>query len=116
MTYAYTKGSNVTTDTFFASLGAYMSHFNTFADAGAHGYFIVVSIGPGQYLFIMMPMWGPNMTKPQGMPTRLEESARGDAVTRASGCMSGCVAGVYRLGSQKPSQRAIRFRLADRLP
>ncbi|KAK4121682.1 hypothetical protein N657DRAFT_657710 [Parathielavia appendiculata] len=65
MTYAYTTGPNVTADTFFASLGAYMSYFNAFTNAGAHGYFLVVSIGPGQYLFSMMPMWGPNMTKPQ---------------------------------------------------
>ncbi|KAL2189410.1 hypothetical protein L209DRAFT_749175 [Thermothelomyces heterothallicus CBS 203.75] len=65
MTYFYTTSPNVTTDTFFASLGVYMSHFDRITAAGAYGYFIVVSIGPDQYLFSMMPLWGANMTKPQ---------------------------------------------------
>jgi hypothetical protein len=63
--YAYTTGPNVTTETFFASLGVYMSYFDTFTAAGAYGYFLVTAIGPDQYLFSMNPMWGNNMTKPQ---------------------------------------------------
>jgi hypothetical protein len=65
MTYAYTTGPNVTVDTFFAALGAYMSYFDSFTAAGAYGYFLVTAISPDQYLFNMMPMWGGNMTKPQ---------------------------------------------------
>ncbi|KAK4160453.1 bifunctional solanapyrone synthase [Cladorrhinum sp. PSN259] len=65
LTFAFTTGPNVTTDTFFAGFKAYMKYFDTFTAAGAYGYFLVVSIGPGQYLFSMMPMWGGNMTQPQ---------------------------------------------------
>lgn len=65
MTYTYTTGPNVTTEAFFAALGAYMSYFDTFTSAGAYGYFLATSTGPDEYLFQMMPMWGNNMTKPQ---------------------------------------------------
>ncbi|KAL2139718.1 hypothetical protein VTI28DRAFT_4756 [Corynascus sepedonium] len=65
LTYAYTTSPNVTTETFFESLGVYMSYFDRITSAGAYGYFLVTSIGPDQYLFSMMPLWGANMTKPQ---------------------------------------------------
>ncbi|KAK4158070.1 bifunctional solanapyrone synthase [Chaetomidium leptoderma] len=65
MTFMFTTGADVTADTFFAGLGAYMSHFDAFTAAGAYGYFLVVGTGPGEFLFNMMPMWGNNMTKPQ---------------------------------------------------
>jgi hypothetical protein len=65
LTFTFTTGPNVTADIFFAGLGAYMSYFDTFTAAGAYGYFLVISTGPGQYLFNMMPMWGSNMTQPQ---------------------------------------------------
>jgi hypothetical protein len=64
MTFAFTTGPNITADTFFAGLGAYMRYFDTFTSAGAYGYFLVVSFAPGQYLFQFMPMWANNMTKP----------------------------------------------------
>jgi hypothetical protein len=65
MTFAFTTTPNVTADTFWAGIRAYMTYFETFTDAGAYGYFLVVGIGPGQYLFNFMPFWGGNMTKPQ---------------------------------------------------
>ncbi len=65
LAYTYTTGPNVTVDTFFTALGKYMSYFDTFTSAGAYGYFLVVSTGPGQFLFSMNPMWGNNLTKPQ---------------------------------------------------
>ncbi|KAK0631177.1 hypothetical protein B0T17DRAFT_486958 [Bombardia bombarda] len=65
MTFGFTTGPNVTVDTFWAGFKAYMSYFSAFTDAGAYGYFIVVAIGPDQYLFNFMPLWGGNMTKPQ---------------------------------------------------
>ena len=65
MTFSYTNGPNVTVDTFWAGVGKYMSYFERFTSAGAYGYWLVVGIGPGQYLFNFMPFWGGNMTKPQ---------------------------------------------------
>lgn len=65
MTFAFLTGSNVTVDTFWAGIRTYMSYFTTFTNAGAYGYFIVVGIGPSQYLFNFMPFWGGNMTQPQ---------------------------------------------------
>jgi hypothetical protein len=65
MTFSFVTSANVTVDTFWAGLGTYMSYFTTFTDAGAYGYFIVVGIAPGQYLFNFMPFWGGNMTRPQ---------------------------------------------------
>ena len=65
LTFSFTTGPNVTVDTFFAGFKAYMNYFDTFTAAGAYGYFLVVGIGPGQYLFNMMPMWGGNMTQPK---------------------------------------------------
>ncbi|KAK3346060.1 hypothetical protein B0T25DRAFT_267723 [Lasiosphaeria hispida] len=65
MTFAFLNGPNVTLDTFWAGVGAYMSYFDRFTAAGAYGYFLVVGIGPGQYLFNFMPFWGGNMTAPQ---------------------------------------------------
>jgi hypothetical protein len=63
MTFAYFTGPNVTIDTFFDGLGAYMKYFDKFTAAGAYGYFFVFGIGPGQYLFSMAPFWANNMTK-----------------------------------------------------
>ncbi|KAL2267407.1 hypothetical protein VTJ83DRAFT_4684 [Remersonia thermophila] len=63
MSFVYATNPNVTADTFFAGLGAYMKYFDKFTAAGAYGYFLVVGIGPGQYLFSMMPFWANNMTK-----------------------------------------------------
>ncbi|KAH6856867.1 hypothetical protein B0I37DRAFT_351885 [Chaetomium sp. MPI-CAGE-AT-0009] len=65
MTYSYTTGPDLTADTFFEALGVYMSYFDKFTSAGAFGYFLAVSSGPGEFRFNMMPMWGANMTKPQ---------------------------------------------------
>ncbi|KAK5652427.1 hypothetical protein OQA88_10470 [Cercophora sp. LCS_1] len=65
MTFAFLTSPNVTADTFWAGVRTYMSYFDTFTAAGAYGYFLVVGIGPGQYLFNFMPMWGGNMTRPQ---------------------------------------------------
>lgn len=65
MTFSFLTGPNVTADTFWAGIRTYMSYFTTFTDAGAYGYFIVVGISPGQYLFNFMPFWGGNMTRPQ---------------------------------------------------
>ena len=48
MTFAFMTGPNVTADTFFAGLGAYMSYFDTFTAAGAYGYFLTTAMGPGQ--------------------------------------------------------------------
>ncbi|KAK3987469.1 bifunctional solanapyrone synthase [Cladorrhinum sp. PSN332] len=65
LSFAFTTGPNVTVDTFFAGLKAYMTYFDAITAAGAYGYFLVVGIGPGQYLFSMMPLWGGNMTRPE---------------------------------------------------
>ncbi|KAK4182729.1 hypothetical protein QBC35DRAFT_509406 [Podospora australis] len=65
LSFAFTTGPNVTADTFFAGVGAYFKYFDTITQAGAFGYWLVLSIGPGQYLFSMMPMWGGNLTTPQ---------------------------------------------------
>jgi len=65
MAFAYTTGPNVTADTFWAGLGAYMKYYTRFTDAGAFGYFLVVSISPGEFLFNFMPFWGTNMTAPR---------------------------------------------------
>lgn len=65
MTYSYTTGPDVSADTFFKALGAYMTYFDTFTSAGAFGYFLVRKTGPSDFSFTMMPMWGANMTKPQ---------------------------------------------------
>ncbi|KAK0656943.1 isoamyl alcohol oxidase-like protein [Cercophora newfieldiana] len=65
MSFLYTTGPNVTADTFWASIGKYFSYFERFTNAGAYGYFLVVSIGPGEFLFNFMPFWGGNMTAPQ---------------------------------------------------
>ncbi|KAK1754470.1 FAD-binding domain-containing protein [Echria macrotheca] len=65
MTFGFATSSNVTADTFWAGIGKYMSYFDTFTAAGAYGYFLTVGIGPGQFFFQFMPMWGNNMTKPQ---------------------------------------------------
>ncbi|GAB1319752.1 hypothetical protein MFIFM68171_09962 [Madurella fahalii] len=68
LAFSFTTGPDVSVDTFFAALGAYMSHFETFTSAGVYGYFIVSPIGPGQYMFQMMPMWANNMTQAQFTP------------------------------------------------
>jgi len=65
MTFAFLTGPNVTVDTFWTGVGKYFSYFERFTNAGAYGYFLVVGIGPGQYLFNFQPFWGGNMTKPQ---------------------------------------------------
>lgn len=65
MTYSYTTGPDVSADTFFEALKAYMTYFDTFTSAGAFGYFLVKSTGPNEFIFNMMPMWGANMTKPE---------------------------------------------------
>ncbi|KAK4451365.1 FAD-binding domain-containing protein [Podospora aff. communis PSN243] len=65
MSFVYTTTPNVTADTFWASVGKYFSYFDQFTNAGAFGYFLVVSIGPGEFLFSFMPFWGNNMTAPQ---------------------------------------------------
>jgi hypothetical protein len=63
LTFTFMTSADVSADTFFAGLGAYMSHFETFTAAGTYGYFLVVSMGPGQYFFSMNPMWGSNITE-----------------------------------------------------
>ncbi|KAL2128688.1 hypothetical protein VTI74DRAFT_8837 [Chaetomium olivicolor] len=65
MTFAFTTSPTISTDTFFAGFRAYMTYFDAFTRAGAYGYFLVTSIGPGQYLFSMNPMWGSNVTLPE---------------------------------------------------
>ncbi|KAK4223295.1 bifunctional solanapyrone synthase [Podospora fimiseda] len=65
LSFVFATGPNVTVDTFFAGVKAYMSYFDTITSAGAYGYFLVVSFAPGEYFFSMMPLWGNNMTQPQ---------------------------------------------------
>ncbi|KAK0751294.1 hypothetical protein B0T18DRAFT_361701 [Schizothecium vesticola] len=65
MTFSFVTSPTVSADTFWAGVNSYFSHFDRFTSAGAYGYFLVVSIGPSQYLFNFMPFWGSNMTAPQ---------------------------------------------------
>ncbi|KAH6635628.1 hypothetical protein B0J18DRAFT_53995 [Chaetomium sp. MPI-SDFR-AT-0129] len=65
MTFSYATSENLTADTFFDGLGAYMKYFDTFSSAGAYGYFFVAQIAPEQYVFSFFPMWGANYTKPE---------------------------------------------------
>lgn len=65
MSFGFATSPNVSADTFWAGIGRYFSYFDVFTAAGAYGYFLTVPIGPGQFFFQFMPMWGNNMTKPQ---------------------------------------------------
>jgi hypothetical protein len=65
MTFAFTTSPNVTADTFWEAMRRYMKYFATFVDAGAYGYFLVTTSGPGQFSFSFNPFWGGNMTRPQ---------------------------------------------------
>lgn len=58
--FTFTTSDTLSTDTFWAACRAYWSHFVTFADAGAYGYFRIWNIG--ELYFGMTPFFAPNMT------------------------------------------------------
>ncbi|KAH8682580.1 hypothetical protein BX600DRAFT_479116 [Xylariales sp. PMI_506] len=59
-TFSFTISDTLSTDSFWAACHAYWSHFLTFADAGAYGYFRIWNIG--EMYFGMTPFFAPNMT------------------------------------------------------
>jgi len=49
----------------FAGLRSFFSHFPDFTEAGSFSYFFIVPNGLGGHLFLLVPLWGGNMTRPE---------------------------------------------------
>ncbi|PWY73066.1 FAD-binding domain-containing protein [Aspergillus heteromorphus CBS 117.55] len=61
-TFSFTTGANVSVDTFWAGVRAYMQRFPVNADAGTYAYFWVMSTGPDAFEFLMNPFFAVNHT------------------------------------------------------
>ncbi|CAG8114190.1 unnamed protein product [Penicillium salamii] len=61
-TFNFSTGKNVSTETFWAGVRSYLSHFPAHADAGTYAYFWVMSTGEDAYTFLMNPFFAVNHT------------------------------------------------------
>ncbi|CAG8290270.1 unnamed protein product [Penicillium olsonii] len=64
-TFNFSTGKNVSTETFWAGVKAYLSHFPAHADAGTYAYFWVMATGEDSYTFLMNPFFAVNHTLSQ---------------------------------------------------
>ncbi|BAE63431.1 unnamed protein product [Aspergillus oryzae RIB40] len=61
-TFSFSTGGNVTVDTFWAGVRAYLDRFAINADAGTYAYFWVMSTGTNSFSFLMNPYFAVNHT------------------------------------------------------
>ncbi|PYH42964.1 FAD-binding domain-containing protein [Aspergillus saccharolyticus JOP 1030-1] len=61
-TFSFATSTNVTADTFWAGVDAYMKRFPANADAGTYAYFWIIKLGEESYEFLMNPYFAVNHT------------------------------------------------------
>ncbi|RAH78611.1 FAD-binding domain-containing protein [Aspergillus japonicus CBS 114.51] len=61
-TFSFMTSTNVTADTFWAGVDAYMKRFPTYADAGTYAYFWIIKLGEESFEFLMNPYFAVNHT------------------------------------------------------
>ncbi|OOQ85091.1 FAD binding domain protein [Penicillium brasilianum] len=64
-TFSFSTGTDVSADTFWAGVRAYMERFPAHADAGTYAYFWVLSTGTDSFTFLMNPFFAVNHTLAQ---------------------------------------------------
>lgn len=64
-TFSFSTGTDVSADTFWAGVRAYMERFPAHADAGTYAYFWVLSTGTDSFMFLMNPFFAVNHTLAQ---------------------------------------------------
>lgn len=61
-TFSFSTGTDVSVDTFWAGVRAYMERFPAHADAGTYAYFWIISTGTDSFTFLMNPFFAVNHT------------------------------------------------------
>jgi hypothetical protein len=64
-TFSFSTGTDVSADTFWAGVRAYMERFPAHADAGTYAYFWVLNTGTDSFMFLMNPFFAVNHTLAQ---------------------------------------------------
>lgn len=65
MTFSFSTGANVSTDTFYAAVKAYFQNIPLYNAAKNYEYFYLINFGGGSMTFLMAPWFAPNMTVAQ---------------------------------------------------
>ncbi|KAJ5459900.1 uncharacterized protein N7458_001452 [Penicillium daleae] len=61
-TFSFSTGADVSADTFWAGVRAYMERFPAHADAGTYAYFWILNTGTDSFVFLMNPFFAVNHT------------------------------------------------------
>jgi hypothetical protein len=55
LTFTFATSADLTADTFWAGIRAFMSHFNNSIGAGSYSYFLVAPTGDDNFVFLFDP-------------------------------------------------------------